>query len=70
MNPASQFKSADTVLEKVHLDALVGMIKRKEKELSKCRYGEIGESLWLMEELEHLRKWRDFNFNLNKDLTV
>lgn len=53
MNPSDQYISADTVLSPERVEKLKGIVKGKEAELKKCRFGQAEKSLWLMGELEH-----------------
>jgi len=59
-----QLIPTNTKLKPENLDMLIkSAIPRREKELKKVRYGNPDMALWLMSELEHLRKLRDNNLN-------
>ena len=44
----------DSVLSPDQMPMLQAAIDRRIKQMKKLKYGQVDESLWLMEELEHL----------------
>lgn len=55
---------ADTVLTSEQRSLLNQAIKRRRAKLRRLGFGAIEQSLWLMEELEHLEELRRFNAEL------
>jgi len=51
----------DTELTEEQFNGIHAIIKERQKELKKLRYGDISMSIWLMEQLEHIKKIRDYN---------
>ena len=60
ISPTSKYIPIEIKLLPYQVEGLKKTIEEKTKELKKCRRGDWGLSLWLMEELEYLRKMLDY----------
>ena len=61
MNPSDKYVTFNTILPAFKVSILKKIIADKTKTLSKLRYGQPEEALWIMDELNHLRKLLEFN---------
>jgi hypothetical protein len=71
MTPTSRYVAIDSNISQKQWDVLSEVIANKQKELSKCRYGDIEATLWLMEQIEYLKEmYRYHKERFTKDLDI
>jgi hypothetical protein len=61
ISPTSRMIPIETKITKEQWLGLPEIIAIRQRELSKLRYGDAEMALWLMEQLEHIIKLRDYN---------